>query len=440
MENRANYAIVGLFTLAIIAGIFGFVFWFTRAGENGQRNAYNLVFVGSVSGLSRGSVVRFNGLRVGEVTSLRILPSDPSRVVARIEVDPTTPMQSDTRARLEFSGLTGVASVQLTGGSGRAGALTSPDPQAPPTIFADRSDFQDILETVQRLSGRIDSVLTKAENIIAESEGSIISTVKNVEAFSRAVADNSGNISAFLANLGEMGTRVGALSTRLERFVDSAETLIKAVDAGQINRAVGNVASFTDTLNANRATISALITDASLLARSLNASAGKLDAALDEVTKLTRAVDADKLNRTLDGAEAFASALGRNAPQIDEAIREIGGIVGKVSQAAGRLDNVMQGAEKFLGGGEGGQTAGMMAEITEAARSIRALAGNLDKRTGELSAGLNRFTGPGLRELEALTAETRKAVNDLSRATRSLERNPSQLLFGGQSNIPEYRR
>ncbi|HRE22186.1 MAG TPA: MlaD family protein, partial [Rhabdaerophilum sp.] len=84
MENRANYALVGLFTLAVIAGAFAFVYWFKRAGEQGDRRAYRVVFSGSVSGLSKGSVVRFNGLRVGEVTDMEIMPSDPSKVVAVI--------------------------------------------------------------------------------------------------------------------------------------------------------------------------------------------------------------------------------------------------------------------------------------------------------------------------------------------------------------------
>lgn len=562
MENRANYAIVGLFALAVLAGAFGFVYWFRRAGENADRKSYQLVFTGSVSGLSRGSVVRFNGLRVGEVTAIEIMASDPSKVVAVIEVDAKTPMKTDTRARLESQGLTGVSSVQLTGGAAQAPDLVSPDPKAQPTIFADRSDFQDILETLQRLSAKVDGTLTRVDSILASSEGSIVSTLRNVEAFSKALSDNSSGVGQFLANVSEMSQRVGTLSTRLERFVDTAEELVRGVDVASVNRTLGNVEQFSQALGESKATISALIADAGnlvkglgattqridgavdevmrlsrafdmvglnraignieefsqtlgesrggvaqiisdaglflqrlsgsadrldaaldevtklgrsvdvpainrtianaeaftgalgdnraaineligdagKLAKSLNASTTRLDQALDEVTKLTRAIDAEKLNRTLDGAEKFASALGKNAETIDSTIREIADIAGKVGKAADRLDNVMAGAESFLGGGQGGQTAGMMAEITEAAKSIRALASNLDKRTVEITAGINRFTGPGLRDIEALAAESRKAVGDLSRAVRSLERNPSQVLFGGQSPIPDYRR
>jgi phospholipid/cholesterol/gamma-HCH transport system substrate-binding protein len=440
MENRANYAIVGLFTLAVIAGIFGFVLWFTRAAENGERKYYRIVFVGSVSGLSRGAAVRFNGLRVGEVTSIELLPSDPGRVVATISVDTATPVKTDTKARLESQGLTGVASIQMTGGVANAADLGTVEGGAPPTIFADRSDFQDILETVQRLSGRIDAVLTRADSLLQQGEGPFLATLRNVEAFSQALGDNSTAISAFLTSIGEMGQRVSSLSTRLEKFVDEAEALTRAIDARTINQTVANVSAFTQTLADNRQQVATLFQDAGGLAKQLQQSATKLDAALDEVAKLARNIDAEKINRTIAGAEQFSTVLGKNAANVDRAIQEITGVANTVARAASRLDNVMAGAESFFGGGQDGATAGLISELTEAAKSIRTLAGNLDQRTRELSAGLQRFTGPGLRDIEALAAESRKAVNDLGRAVRALERNPSQLLFGGQSNIPEYRR
>jgi phospholipid/cholesterol/gamma-HCH transport system substrate-binding protein len=440
MENKANYAVVGLFTLLVIGAAFAFVFWFSRAGENGSRKPYQIVFTGSVSGLSRGSVVRFNGLRVGEVMSIKIMEQDPGKVVALVEVDQATPVKTDTRARLESQGLTGVASIQLTGGSARAGELVPLDPAMPPSIFADRSDFQDIVETVQRLSGKIDQVLGRADQILADGEGPFISTIKNVEAFSKALSDNSSGVASFLANAGEMSQRIGALSTRLERFTDQAEGLVRAVEPGAVNRIVNNAAAFSDTLNSNRDAVATMLNEAASLAKVLQTSAVKLDSALEDVSRITRAVDAAKINTALAGAEKFADALGRNADNVDVAMRDVATITAKVNAAADRLNNVMAGAESFLGAGKDGQSAGMMAEISEAARAIKTLADNLDKRTAEMSAGINRFTGPGLRELEALTADSRKAVGDLSRAVRSLERNPSQLLFGGQPAIPEHGR
>lgn len=440
MENRANFALVGLFTLAVLAGAFGFVYWFSRAGDAGDRRAYRVVFVGSVSGLSKGSVVRFNGLRVGEVSTIEIMPSDPGKVMATIMVDRQTPIKTDTKARLEYQGLTGVASVQLTGGAGDAADLVSPDSNARPMLFADRSDYQDILETVQRLSGKVDSVLSRADTLMAQSEGSVVATVRNVEAFSKALADNSSGVASVLANFGEMSQKIGSLSGRLERFTDQAEALVRAVDSAAINKAVSNFATFSEALGESKQNVTALLTDSAQLAKSLSVSATKLDSALDEITRVAKALDTAKLNQTIEGAQKFADVLGRNSESLDQTFREISRITETVSQSAKKLDNVMDGAGKFFGGGQDGQVSGLMNEIAEAAKSIKVLAGNLDKRTAEITVGINRFTGPGLRDIEALAAESRKAVGDLSRAVRSLEKNPSQLLFGGQSNIPEYRR
>ena len=86
METRANNALIGLFTLVVIAAAFAFVYWFARAADNGAVQTYRVVFNGAVTGLSVGSSVLFNGIRVGEVKSLDIKADNPSTVVGRITV------------------------------------------------------------------------------------------------------------------------------------------------------------------------------------------------------------------------------------------------------------------------------------------------------------------------------------------------------------------
>src|SRR6478672_11843607 len=115
MESRANYALVGLFTLAVLAAVFGFVYWF-NSGAGGRKQDVRVIFSGTVTGLGRGSSVLFNGLRVGEVTRIELLPDDPRRIYAVVQVDNTTPLRVDTRARIEAQGLAGVVAVQLLGG------------------------------------------------------------------------------------------------------------------------------------------------------------------------------------------------------------------------------------------------------------------------------------------------------------------------------------
>src|ERR1700760_4460722 len=116
METRANYVLIGLFTLAVIAGGFGFVYWFSTVGGAGARTNYRIVFDGSVSGLNAGASVLFNGIRVGEVTTLTLDPAAPRSVVAVVSVDKSVAVRADTSVSLEFQGVTGMASIALRGG------------------------------------------------------------------------------------------------------------------------------------------------------------------------------------------------------------------------------------------------------------------------------------------------------------------------------------
>ena len=76
METKANYAIVGFFTLLVIAAAFGFVYWMAQSGRGGPVAELAIRIPGSANGLSVGSPVRFNGIPVGSVRNLSIDPDD----------------------------------------------------------------------------------------------------------------------------------------------------------------------------------------------------------------------------------------------------------------------------------------------------------------------------------------------------------------------------
>jgi phospholipid/cholesterol/gamma-HCH transport system substrate-binding protein len=541
METRANYALIGIFTLAVIATGFLFVLWFSGGDTGKGRQAVRIVFSGSVSGLSKGSVVTFNGLRIGEVTELRLLPDDPRRVSAVIEVDRATPVRADTRARLEFQGLTGVATIALVGGEPGSPPLQPPPGQSVPTIFAERSDFQDLMESARNIARRADEVLERVGKVVSDNEGPINRTVLNAETFSRALSENAPGVAKFMEQVGQAAERIGPLAAKLEsltddvqklvrsvepqrvarsveniegftntlaqnrenvsntlrdvaslakRLNDSAEkfdatltdvgALVRSVDAARINRSFDNIEAVTATLKDNRQNVDTILKDAATLATRLNTTTTKADTALDDVSKLVRSVDAQmvnrtlaniegftltlaenrqnvdsilrdvaaltkaldvaKVNRTIEGAERFATTLGNASPDVDKAVKEARSLAEKLNKSADRIDGVLKAAESFLGSASGKEGESMFGEVREAARSIRVLADNLDKRTADITSGINRFTGSGLREVESLTTEGRRTLTDIGRAVRSLEKNPQQLIFGGgKGNIPEYR-
>jgi phospholipid/cholesterol/gamma-HCH transport system substrate-binding protein len=434
METRANYTLIGAFALAVIAGAFLFVFWFSGgANKQSGRDSYRIVFSSSVSGLTRGSQVLFNGLKVGEVTNIDLAP-DPSEVYAMIEVDGRTPVKTDTRARLEYQGLTGVGSIALTGGTADAGRLTA-NGSGVAEIRAERSDFQNIVETLQDLTRKVDSVLNKADTIVTNNAESISRTVKNVETFTDALAANAGGVKDFLAGMSDLGATIRPLSQKLEVLATDFNKLVTAVDPAKVRSIVANADDFTATLSRNKQNIDSLLTDASKVARDLGAQTAKLDSVMTSAQDIAKAVDAKKVTHAVDSLDQFATVLDKNRANTDSMMKNAAELTAKLNASADKIDGVLASVQGFLGGPG---SAGMFSDIGESAKAIRKLADNLDIRTKEITAGIKNFTGPGLKNYEALATEGRRTLDEINRTVRSLGRDPQQVLFGAKPSVPEY--
>jgi phospholipid/cholesterol/gamma-HCH transport system substrate-binding protein len=522
METKANYVLIGAFTLAVIAGAFLFVLWFSGSSKTAEHKTYKIVFTGSVSGLTRGSSVLFNGLNVGAVTSIDFLEKDPSRVAALIDIAGRTPIKTDTKARLESQGLTGVAAIALTGGEESAGPLEPGPNGGPPVINADRSDFQNLLENVQRLSAKADGVLEKADKLLGDNSPAITETLKNVDVFSKALADNSSGVGAALSGVADLGQKIGPLANKLQGLSDDVDKLVRAVDADKVRGVVNNIEAFSsalagnkdhidsllsdsatlakklndtagqldgalsdfrnlakaidtskisnivdrvqslvgaveddkirdivanadtfvanantfaDTLAHNRGNIDALLSNAAIVAKNLTGTSEKLDAALSDFSNLTKAVDSKKIGGIVDNVARFAQTIDDNRGNVDRTLKDTSELAAKLDNSADKLDGLMASLQSFLGSPD---TKGALAEVGDAARSVRQFADDLNQRTKEIAVGLTHFTGSGLREYEALAVDARRTLGDLDRTIRSFERNPNQLIFGSKPALPEY--
>ncbi|MEO7382663.1 MAG: MlaD family protein, partial [Paracoccaceae bacterium] len=116
METRANYVIIGTFTLlAIFAGL-GFFLWLAKVQIDKTYTQYDILF-DQVAGLGQASPVRFNGVDVGKVLTITLDRNSTSKVRVRIEVAASTPVRQGTEATLSSQGVTGVAFVGLDGGN-----------------------------------------------------------------------------------------------------------------------------------------------------------------------------------------------------------------------------------------------------------------------------------------------------------------------------------
>ena len=86
METRAHHVLIGLFTVIVVAAALLFALWLAKSSSDRQFSDYEIVFNEAVSGLSQGSAVQYNGIKVGDVTQLKLDPQDPRKVLDRKSV------------------------------------------------------------------------------------------------------------------------------------------------------------------------------------------------------------------------------------------------------------------------------------------------------------------------------------------------------------------
>lgn len=337
METRANHALVGAFTLLVVAAAFGFVWWFTSAGQQRERAIYRVQFQGAVSGLTPGSGVLFNGIRVGDVTNLNFDPLDPAKVVARIEVFTNTPVRSDTKARLEITGLTGGSVIQLAGGSSTAAPLpkvttSSGDPNNAPVLVAEPSAFQDILEGARSVLEKAQLTFNDVQGLVANSRGSVERSLLNVEQFTAALAANSDDLKSFMQNTGIAARQIGTLAENLVPLVTDVQNLVRAVDVAKVDKTMSNVVAFSESLKNGAPQIETALKDVAALAEQLRASGGRIDSVLAGVQEIVRGVDPQKVSGAVD---RFAALLNSVDPS-------------KVSNAVTSVENAARNADRAI--------------------------------------------------------------------------------------------
>jgi len=266
METKANYVLVGIFTLLVSLAAFGFVYWIARYGESRNTVELDVRIPGSVTGLSVGSQVLFNGIKVGDVRRLLLDETDPNMVIAKTEVNRTTPITRSTRAELGFQGLTGQAYIELKGGSLDEPNLLEEAEKSDTVarIDAAPSAVNNLLETAQDIFARANSALEALEGFIQDVREPLTDTVKNTKTFTDALAKNSGaidklaantdDVRAIIKNAREVMDRLNAASTRVDGIMQKVDRLLSEDDknsvVAQTKQTLESIRQTSDTLNA----------------------------------------------------------------------------------------------------------------------------------------------------------------------------------------------
>ena len=303
METKANYVLIGAFTIVVTLFLLLFALWAAKYSSERSWNEYQVVFREPVTGLTEGSSVQYNGIAVGTVDNLMLAPDDPRQVIARLRLQATTPVKVDTRAKLSITSLTGPPIIQLTGGSPGAAALLPNGDGDIPVIQTEASALQNIADIANRLVERLDKVLSE------ENVARITATLDNIQNMTGAIAEQREDMRQILVNARTASEQLTVTMASANRTLDSFDRelvqqlpqLIGKIDATltKLDSAAGGADRI---LNENRAAISSFAND----------GLGQLGPTLGELRGLIR--DLRRISDRLD-ASPSRFLLGRDAPK-----------------------------------------------------------------------------------------------------------------------------
>lgn len=451
METKANYVIVGIFTVLAIVAALAFVYWTAAVGDRGDTATLRIRIPGSASGLARGSAVLFNGIRVGDVRRVYIDVKDPGIAIADAEVDRLTPLTKSTKIDVGIAGLTGQANIQLEGANLQEPNLFA-EAEAEGRIAevtANPSAVTNLLQTAQDIFTRAENVIGELEGFVQEARGPLQNTVKNVETFTDALARNADGVDKFLASVSKLSDELAGVSGKLDGTLKAAEDLLNSVDPEKVAKVVDNVETFTNQLaeaGNDFETVMTGVNDAVKSIKEFSDSANqtlyKLDQIVAEVDPGTvkMALDniaqaSDTAKRAVEDVAKVTSTFGERSGDIDKIISDAGQLAERLNAASVRVDGVLQKVDSLLGSGE---AEGLANEATETLKSFRQVADTLNSRLGTILDGLQGFSGQGLQEVEAFVRDGRRSIIRIEQAISDFERNPQRILGGGDGTVRQF--
>ncbi|MGE7993168.1 MlaD family protein [Pseudomonas sp. NPDC089554] len=257
METRAHHVLIGLITVLVVTAALLFGLWLTKSSVDDAFKDYEVVFNEAVSGLSRGSPVQYNGIKVGDVNSLRLDPQDPRRVLAQVRLSGDTPVKEDTQAKLTLAGVTGNAFIQLSGGTPQSPELKGKDGNLP-IIIASPSPISRLLSDSSDLVTNINLLLHNANQMFsARNVEHLSNTLANLDQTTGAFASKEGGIADTLKQLSEVGRQANATLAETQALMRNANGLL----GNQGKQAIGSAEQAMQSLADSAATLNSLLQD-----------------------------------------------------------------------------------------------------------------------------------------------------------------------------------
>ncbi|WP_108663266.1 MlaD family protein [Acuticoccus kandeliae] len=429
METRANYVAIGAFVILVLFGAFASLYWLYRSSEPGATEVVRIIFPEPVTGLSNGGSVLFNGIRVGEVTRLEFAPEGGDNVIAITRLNPRAPIKTDTVATLGFQGLTGVAYISLSGGSESAPSLFAreevvdededgiPDP---PTIEAATSTFTNVVDTATSVLQRLNSTLDTVDQLLTDNRDNVNTVVANVKTFTDALAESAPQISGLIDDVSNAGRAIATTVPQVTSVVQSANTILTAINPERVGQIVDNVETFTSTLPQISQQAEQIVGNVNGLVVRLDDAAGVLGEAIRSAGDVIASVDSASIGEIVENIRNATGVLSTRSAEIGTFVDNAAVVSGNVRE----LTETLAGKREALGKAvdDAGALIGDAREAVSAARPAidsfsQALAAVTPEQVTRIVGNVDRITSKLAEETESFSTLVHAATD----AAQSIE-------------------
>jgi phospholipid/cholesterol/gamma-HCH transport system substrate-binding protein len=221
MENKPHAFWAGLFTIGLLVVIALVVLFFSA--DHAVRVPYDLISRTSVTGLYPDAAVRYRGIDVGKVQTIRFDPDRPGEIRIRILVDQKAPMTRSTFGTLALQGVTGIAFVQLDDNGQDLSPLHSSDAHV-----AELPLRPGLLDQLQR---RGDALLRKLDNIASDIDDLLSNdNRKQLMATVTSLQQAADSANTLAKQLEPTTSRLPGAVSDLQRTLQSTNQLIQNVN------------------------------------------------------------------------------------------------------------------------------------------------------------------------------------------------------------------
>jgi phospholipid/cholesterol/gamma-HCH transport system substrate-binding protein len=264
LETKANYVAVGAFVMICVFGIVVTLLWLAGLQYSQEYAYYQTYFKGAVTGLGKGTTVRYNGIEVGRVDSLQFDPNDPQTVIVTMQLQPNLNIREDSEASIESEGLAGGSYVEISGGTANSPLLVPKEGQEFPVIKAKASTFQQLEEAAPLLLSKLNAAADKINDVLSpENRRAFAGILTNLNKTTSVLAARSNDIDNTLRNVNGASAKLGPMLAdadvavkhangslgKIDKLADDADGFITGPGLGNIADLVADLRRLSESLN-----------------------------------------------------------------------------------------------------------------------------------------------------------------------------------------------